>query len=114
MRISDWSSNVCTSDLVAPVRRVAGVLEPDPADLAAGEENEFFGKIGYPDRFAHVEMEDFHDFGGPEELRVGYDCDSMCRARWSLYHPNNNTHPPPTHPTPTTHNPPTTTPPPPH
>src|SRR3546814_6883336 len=78
MRISDWSSDVCSSDLrpggeVAPqrahhrsgegVRPAADALRPEDARHPARRE---------PDR--------------SEERRVGKECVSTCRSRWSPYH----------------------------
>src|SRR3546814_10788803 len=79
MRISDWSSDVCSSDLddldrqgirrqtASRVARVnAGLLDVlhDPAD---------------EDGFAVGQAE-------TEERRVGKECVSTCRSRWSPYH----------------------------
>src|SRR3546814_9728578 len=64
MRISDWSSDVCSSDLarIAALRLAAlGLAGPD-AEIAV---------------FAH---------GRSEERRVGQECVSTCRSRWSPYH----------------------------
>src|SRR3546814_2817002 len=77
MRISDWSSDVCSSDLVAHRR-------PEPAGPAVhqvGEQHERDdqqdpGQVG--DRAALVERS--------EERRVGKECVSTCRSRWSPYH----------------------------
>src|SRR3546814_3445635 len=61
MRISDWSSDVCSSDL-------------DIVDLA--------GRIGRP-----REIDDeIGDLLRSEERRVGKECVSTCRSRWSPYH----------------------------
>src|SRR3546814_8041169 len=60
MRISDWSSDVCSSDLSRGLR--AGAL----------------GKpAGPPDRRTDHRS---------EERRVGKECVSTCRSRWSPYH----------------------------
>src|SRR3546814_9372631 len=68
MRISDWSSDVCSSDLH---RRAIG------AD-ARGKEHVTklaTGRIG----------DDALDVRS-EERRVGKECVSTCRSRWSPYH----------------------------
>src|SRR3546814_1562464 len=80
MRISDWSSDVCSSDLpghgetlrgpgwprragrYAPVRRL-----PHPAELR------------FDDRQTDRAWRS-------EERRVGKECVSTCRSRWSPYH----------------------------
>src|SRR3546814_10187645 len=61
MRISDWSSDVCSSDLFA-LRK-----EQIPESLRSG-----------------FSLECFEDRS--EERRVGKECVSTCRSRWSPYH----------------------------
>src|SRR3546814_13414676 len=104
MRISDWSSDVCSSDLATSspdpallqerrALRKRGALflsgpfgerrqaHQDRVDIAAGLEPEQspavvdeveFGIAPAPDR--------------SEERRVGKECGSTCRSRWSTYH----------------------------
>src|SRR3546814_1438086 len=83
MRISDWSSDVCSSDLNdARTPRRDGVLprwlrrsvpHPYPQTLDAALRLE-----GQPQGA---------DLGGrSEERRVGKECVSTCRSRWSPYH----------------------------
>src|SRR3546814_20043304 len=90
MRISDWSSDVCSSDLVpisrdGYVRRVRGVLSA----LARGEEggaavnNRIAEILGEPDPKTLAEARS-------EERRVGQECVSTCRSRWSPSHYNKN------------------------
>src|SRR3546814_7490748 len=65
MRISDWSSDVCSSDLApreAAFERVGRLI----ADLRAAGHS-----------ITHV------DLGRSEERRVGKECVSTCRSRWS-------------------------------
>src|SRR3546814_10017150 len=80
MRISDWSSDVCSSDLFGDARVQAGVG----------------ARVGLVDAGAE------HGHGGAargqrglvrggvdarsEERRVGKECVSTCRSRWSPYH----------------------------
>src|SRR3546814_6274349 len=83
MRISDWSSDVCSSDLTAAIAaepypvvhssswpaqsgRAGG--EPTPAEPSGG------GHPGHPREHRS------------EERRVGKECVSTCRSRWSPYH----------------------------
>src|SRR3546814_15644832 len=85
MRISDWSSDVCSSDLqfyskpalstALAKGKVADTLVTTPAakmvaqlrlDLRAGREAEAIDRS--------------------EERRVGKECVSTCRSRWSPYH----------------------------
>src|SRR3546814_938482 len=72
MRISDWSSDVCSSDLlVVQVEEVAHQLQ----DAGAGG----------ADRFGDADQ-----LGRSEERRVGKECVSTCRSRWSSYHSTKN------------------------
>src|SRR3546814_1082463 len=96
MRISDWSSDVCSSDLgrqqaisqpPAPFRRReiianwvacergSGRIAGDRAIRLVGEGN---GK--------GVVSDDKTRDGRSEERRVGKECVSTCRSRWSPYH----------------------------
>src|SRR3546814_11577055 len=61
MRISDWSSDVCSSDLSTCARR-------DARRQARGR------RLRHPGRMRS------------EERRVGKECVSTCRSRWSPYH----------------------------
>src|SRR3546814_14727620 len=70
MRISDWSSDVCSSDL----SNVSLSLRTPPlAAPAARCPVPFFL------------LSDFVE-GRSEERRVGKECVSTCRSRWSPYH----------------------------
>src|SRR3546814_3695940 len=81
MRISDWSSDVCSSDLVEPrfqehfVRAMAIPHRTDP----------------FPHLAKAVRLPERRETAGPddrrsEERRVGKECVSTCRSRWSPYH----------------------------
>src|SRR3546814_15829595 len=120
MRISDWSSDVCSSDLTAvrghfgekTVARsisiwLPGVLKVDPFPDPSltqyewyvpvdGDHHLYFQMLG---RQVSSEAErddftrEFHDKwvdlalnGRSEERRVGKECVSPCRSRWSPYH----------------------------
>src|SRR3546814_11216785 len=93
MRISDWSSDVCSSDLpdgslIADARttieefegRVGPVLSEDEReediDTLGGLLFTLAGRV--PDRGELVEHRS-------EERRVGKGCVSTCRYRWSPY-----------------------------
>src|SRR3546814_2109149 len=73
MRISDWSSDVCSSDLV----HVIGV-----SSQAAGH------KTLVPALIEALRKEGAGDIlvVRSEERRVGKECVSTCRSRWSPYH----------------------------
>src|SRR3546814_2414358 len=89
MRISDWSSDVCSSDLpglyVAPddrsvAERWRGIgirIEDDVAVTRDGHEVLTAAMPKDP-----VEIEALRS----EERRVGKECVSKCRSRWSPYH----------------------------
>src|SRR3546814_7994956 len=83
MRISDWSSDVCSSDLSPAGRpRLRGVPAPvhgagcDDLDLARHRR---VRRIPVPRRAADRAP------GRSEERRVGKACVSTCRSRWSTY-----------------------------
>src|SRR3546814_14290925 len=103
MRISDWSSDVCSSDLDKADATVQDTLplvlaatdsmvdeddlSPDGSDQTpedAGDRVDegsitvdFFGDL--PDNPTQA-------FERSEERRVGKECVSTCRSRWSPYH----------------------------
>src|SRR3546814_4303638 len=65
MRISDWSSDVCSSDLLEPFLVPADEVADIFADI-------FVGAFGADMR--------------SDERRVGTECVSTCRSRWSPHH----------------------------
>src|SRR3546814_2220962 len=78
MRISDWSSDVCSSDL----ERRRPQLEPEGrGDRLAGG----FGPRRDQARLG-IEAAGLHLLGRSEERRVGTECVSTCRSRWSPDH----------------------------
>src|SRR3546814_3943306 len=76
MRISDWSSDVCSSDLADGQQAKHGhgrEAQQGPAQEAADRRH----------------RGDFSSENGDlrsEERRVGKECVSTCRSRWSPYH----------------------------
>src|SRR3546814_19775043 len=87
MRISDWSSDVCSSDLVRRLARLPIRLAPrhvrDRGDLL---------RLGAALR-AGRQGRDPAPQVRSEERRVGKECVSTCRSRWSPYHyKKNKTH----------------------
>src|SRR3546814_17694608 len=112
MRISDWSSDVCSSDLglrlkgvavtisasdwqetfrIAEERREAGADFPDDARTEGG------GVVLFPRRGGHPVAASAKHQRDPvvkadlvlnrsEERRVGKECVSTCRSRWSPCH----------------------------
>src|SRR3546814_15972201 len=88
MRISDWSSDVCSSDLNPTTGALTRVYEdarahPKRVVFAEAEEEVALR--------AAIQLRDF-GYGLPilvgrsEERRVGNECVSPCRSRWSPYH----------------------------
>src|SRR3546814_6476062 len=83
MRISDWSSDVCSSDLL-----------PDELAQAAAEMQvgQIAGPIGVPGGVSIIYVMDKRKVltadprDRSEERRVGKECVSTCRSRWSPYH----------------------------
>src|SRR3546814_12028774 len=98
MRISDWSSDVCSSDLL----RHAAVVEVGGGDRdvaqAGNSENEEVLLRACVQETAEVDLADVAAAGEvvgkdaelleqrSEERRVGKECVSTCRSRWSPYH----------------------------
>src|SRR3546814_19689056 len=103
MRISDWSSDVCSSDLkgggIGHGRRALGegrftelvahavgggglIKQPQPIGGLFGDV--FGGQRGVTRRvilgWGHLLTQ------RSEERRVGKECVSTCRSRWSRYH----------------------------
>src|SRR3546814_4465702 len=77
MRISDWSSDVCSSDLSRhPQRLHLADHLGDLGDVAI---------LRRAPRRAHAEARGA-GFLRSEERRVGKECVSTCRSRWSPYH----------------------------
>src|SRR3546814_15607132 len=100
MRISDWSSDVCSSDLLAvdvsslalrervehqaALERVRNKLDA----VLLAQMGEFSGSGAWQLDAASSAINWFQgQVGGrSEERRVGKECVSTCRSRWSPYH----------------------------
>src|SRR3546814_5669457 len=106
MRISDWSSDVCSSDLLD------GMRQPHAAPVQFGDAGQWRDHAQHAvilAGIAHgIEMRTAHQYRGigrgtgiaadqvagpvmldlhrSEERRVGKECVSTCRSRWSQYH----------------------------
>src|SRR3546814_19243873 len=103
MRISDWSSDVCSSDLDAPSGFVKSLLSAASAvafrtalaiksaalkdegagncldaDLLDGQHGSYYTNI--------TARLGFTPLNRSQERRVGKECVSTCRSRWSPYH----------------------------
>src|SRR3546814_7673838 len=94
MRISDWSSDVCSSDLLGVEALVASDHRGDePEDPGLGQRGVEVGQL-HERREAlevragrdlldhHVEEVAAADACRSEERRVGKECVSTCRSRW--------------------------------
>src|SRR3546814_15725586 len=114
MRISDWSSDVCSSDLAhrigtqivedalhrrLPALQFAAVEQQlADADIAAAvlrvvaDAHDVAARQPQAARPLNLEEEEFGGSGGPsdfersEERRVGKECVSTCRSRWVPSH----------------------------
>src|SRR3546814_18300405 len=111
MRISDWSSDVCSSDL--PAERQLHGLAADGPDLPAlntdrrrptwslgfrpllPREGPILliawacnrsGKLATISRWGCLPSSPASSLPRSEERRVGKECVSTCRSRWSPYH----------------------------
>src|SRR3546814_20125474 len=84
MRISDWSSDVCSSDL--PCHEQGG--QQKPGDDAGDEQldDRFFGQYAVDDHDDARRNQETERAGRSEERRVGKESDSTCRSWWSPYH----------------------------
>src|SRR3546814_16829599 len=103
MRISDWSSDVCSSDLLVVVGAVHIAQHLARIALYSGYEVVLIdprGAFATAERFPGLTlMEDWPDEAlatlnidsrtavvRSEERRGGKECVSTCRSRWSPYH----------------------------
>src|SRR3546814_8242140 len=86
MRISDWSSDVCSSDLSHSDLRT-------PMEQQAGKPlkktTSSYSHVGVSERDLTQDAPDAAHKGQTrsrsEERRVGKECVSTCRSRWSRY-----------------------------
>src|SRR3546814_5773968 len=100
MRISDWSSDVCSSDLGLQQQRHPGLPEEgvakptaperdNPLGLADDESDTAADKRAM-DRLrglnAVARAHAMNEGARSEERRVGKECVSTCGSRWSPYH----------------------------
>src|SRR3546814_18551705 len=96
MRISDWSSDVCSSDLPEAAMlsdnrfgletELRGAIEEDRLHLAFQPLIELSsGRVAGFEALARWDNSSGHAVRS-EERRVGKECVSTCRSRWSPYH----------------------------
>src|SRR3546814_2829168 len=94
MRISDWSSDVCSSDLVFPhafVRAIVEIEEFEILEFGRRCAEQFFAELDERvHRATDVEKQQQLDRVAPlgahpdrsEERRVGQECVRTCSSRW--------------------------------
>src|SRR3546814_1710734 len=98
MRISDWSSDVCSSDLLEGLRDAAPETRPRrQRHLLARRDLLYPGQLrgsrthlprrvpALPEKQQGA-RQSLQARQRSEERRVGKECVSTCRARWSPYH----------------------------
>src|SRR3546814_13515457 len=86
MRISDWSSDVCSSDLSGGEGdpfRLEQIVNGGAVELPARQH-----QLG-PRENSGIRQTPCIDMRS-EERRVGKECVSTCRSRWSPYHSKKN------------------------
>src|SRR3546814_16632039 len=104
MRISDWSSDVCSSDLrrnqfrlAILHRRGCQMIGNVEGGAKSGEIKYSFVAgftatilVGIAGAFISIAMPGILLAIRSEERRVGKECVSTCRSRWSTYHEKKN------------------------
>src|SRR3546814_13228708 len=97
MRISDWSSDVCSSDLkavgiaTANMKIWAAVISAMLTSIIGTFHITYLTFVDPASAFSlelSIQIAMFALIGGlrSEERRVGKECVSTCRSRWSPYH----------------------------
>src|SRR3546814_17679301 len=88
MRISDWSSDVCSSDLVfvpwttQHSSLTKRLLKKNAAEFSSLQN----APRSNPSKNVSNSNRTESETGRSEERRVGKECVSTCRSRWSPYH----------------------------
>src|SRR3546814_6873455 len=77
MRISDWSSDVCSSDLY---------MRPIPINASVGMLLSLAVALVVTPWLSAKLLAGAGSHARSEERRVGKECVSTCRSRWSPYH----------------------------
>src|SRR3546814_5277632 len=84
MRISDWSSDVCSSDLQRCLPKFLCLQPAVPCPVSAFQGCQTEQSLAAPGlEFCACRR---RSLPRSEERRVGKECVSTCRSRWSPYH----------------------------
>src|SRR3546814_2090110 len=88
MRISDWSSDVCSSDLTSldKFRANEGGSSLSPTVWSSVRQAEMDEAHLVPFGVASISAVKIRPVERSEERRVGKECVSTCRSRWSPDH----------------------------
>src|SRR3546814_8710954 len=91
MRISDWSSDVCSSDLEILFQRMQLPVVRKTASGAPSTDEDVLTKLArdYPLPALLLEYRGLAKLKSTyrsEERSVGHECVSTCRSRWLPYH----------------------------
>src|SRR3546814_17644663 len=98
MRSSDWSSDVCSSDL--NLVQLQEAIAAEGCDLGIGFDGDGDrigvvagpGRILWGDQLPSVLEREVLADRRTDERRVGQECVSTCRSRWSRSHSNTKRH----------------------
>src|SRR3546814_12507897 len=90
MRISDWSSDVCSSDLVCCAPSASHHVRATPIASASACNCSISAAMYASTVRAAGDPQSSEGQVRSEERRVGKECVSTCRSRWSPYHSKNN------------------------
>src|SRR3546814_2876605 len=85
MRISDWSSDVCSSDLSGVIGACTGGLRLERGGVTL-DFTPPYARVSFIEGVRAAAGVDLRTAPRSEERRVGKECVSTCRSRWSPYH----------------------------
>src|SRR3546814_7800637 len=88
MRISDWSSDVCSSDLDRRAEEEMQSWKENAAQCGSLRSSGLVARArrAFPSRCFTQAARSAGKAARSEERRVGKECVSTCRSRWSPYH----------------------------
>src|SRR3546814_2140718 len=85
MRISDWSSDVCSSDLILAFDAASGASLGLLLCLTGTYSASLGNMLSAKNQMSGLPILQSNAWRS-EERRVGKECVSTCRSRWSPYH----------------------------